>query len=115
MQVGGREMGANEQQTQEQEDFLETLRKGHTFVSVFLVNGIRLTGYIEAFDQYVLMLKSETVMQTIYKQAISTVQEDIGKPPSITSRDASGRQDGEGKRAPYTSHRKVRSMRPDDE
>jgi host factor-I protein len=115
MQVGGREMRANEQQTREQEDFLETLRKGHTPVSVFLVNGIRLTGYIEAFDQYVLMLKSETAMQTIYKHAISTVQEDIGKPPSITSRDASGRQDGEGKRAPYTSHRKVRSMRPDDE
>jgi host factor-I protein len=109
MQVGGREMRANEQQTQAQEDFLETLRKGHTFV------GIRLKGYIEAFDQYVLMLKSETVTQTIYKHAISTVQEDIGKPPSITSRDASGRQDGEGKRAPYTSHRKVRSMRPDDE
>jgi host factor-I protein len=108
-------MRANEQQTQAQEDFLEMLKKGHTPVSVFLVNGIRLKGYIEAFDQYVLMLKSETDMQTIYKHAISTVQEDIGKPPPITSRDASGRQDGEGKRARYTSHRKVRSMRPDDE
>ena len=104
-------MRANEQQTQEQEDFLETLRKGHTPVSVFLVNGIRLKGYIEAFDQYVLMLNSETGMQTIYKHAISTVQEDIGKPSPMTSRYASS-QDGEGKRAPSVSHDRAEIFSP---
>jgi len=94
-------------------DFLNMLTKEHVPVSVFLVNGIRLVGYIQSFDRYVLMLNSATGMQTIYKHAISTVQEDIGKPPPIKSRYASSRQDGEGKRAPSVSHRKVRSTYPD--
>jgi host factor-I protein len=79
------------------------------------VNGIRLAGYIESFDQYVLMLNSATGMQTIYKHAISTVQEDIGKLSPTTGRQANGHQDGEAKRAPSVSHRKVRSIRPDGE
>jgi RNA chaperone Hfq len=65
-------MEAAEQETQG--DFLNMLRKEHVPVSVFLVNGIRLAGYIESFDQYVLMLTSATGMQTIYKHAISTAR-----------------------------------------
>jgi len=106
-------MGTAEQQIQE--DFLNTLTKEHVRVSVFLVNGIRLVGYIQSFDQYVLLLNSATGMQTIYKHAISTVQEDIGKPSPITGRYVNGQQDGEGRRAPSVSHRKVRSIRPDGE
>jgi host factor-I protein len=106
-------MGTANQQIQE--EFLNMLTKEHVRVSVFLVNGIRLVGYIQWLDQYVLMLNSATGMQTIYKHAISTVQEDIGKPSPITSRYASSRQDGEGKRAPGVSHRKVRSIRPNGE
>jgi host factor-I protein len=98
-----------------QGEFLNTLTKEHIRVSVFLVNGIRLVGYIQSFDRYVLMLNSATGMQTIYKHAISTVQEDIGKPSPITSRYVSSRQDGEGERAPSVSHRKIRSIRPDGE
>lgn len=101
-------METTEQQIQE--DFLNALRKEHVSVNVFLVNGIRLLGYIESFDKYVLMLSSATGMQTIYKHAISTVQESIGKPSPITSRYASSREDGEGERAPSVSHRKVRSI-----
>ena len=108
-----REMRTADQQIQG--DFLNALAKEHVPVSVFLVNGIRLVGYIQSFDQYVLMLNSATGMQTIYKHAISTVQEDIGKLSPITSRYASSRQDGEGKRAPSVSHRKVRSTYPDGE
>jgi len=108
-----REMETTERQIQE--DFLNALRKEHVSVNVFLVNGIRLLGYIESFDKYVLMLNSGTGMQTIYKHAISTVQEYIGKSSPITSRYASGREDGEGERAPSVSHRKVRSIRPDDD
>jgi len=104
-------MGTAEQQIQG--EFLNMLTKEHVRVNVFLVNGIRLVGYIQSFDQYVLMLNSATGMQTIYKHAISTVQEDIGKPSPITSRYANGNQDGEGKRAPSVSHRKVRSTYPD--
>ena len=96
-------------------DFLNTLTRERIPVRVFLVNGLRLVGYIGSFDQHVLMLNSAVGIQTIYKHAISTVQEYTGKPPPITSRYASGREDGEGERAPSVSHRKVRSIRPDDE
>ena len=105
-------MGTAEQQIQG--EFLNMLTKEHVRVSVFLVNGIRLVGYIQSYDQYVLMLNSATGMQTIYKHAISTVQKDIGKPSPITSRYTSS-QDGEGERTPSVSHRKVRSIRPDGE
>jgi host factor-I protein len=99
-------MGTAEQQIQG--EFLNMLTKEHVRVSVFLVNGIRLVGYIQSYDQYVLMLNLATGMQTIYKHAISTVQKDIGKPSPITSRYPSS-QDGEGERAPSVSHRKIRS------
>jgi host factor-I protein len=55
-----------------QDPFLNTLRKEHVPVSIFLVNGIKLQGQIESFDQFVVLLKN-TVSQMIYKHAISTV------------------------------------------
>ena len=55
-----------------QDNFLNTLRKEHTPVSIFLVNGIKLQGKVDSFDQYVIMLKN-TVSQMVYKHAISTV------------------------------------------
>ncbi|MEQ1531859.1 MAG: RNA chaperone Hfq, partial [Methylococcales bacterium] len=48
------------------------LRKEHTPVSIFLVNGIKLQGKVDSFDQYVIMLKN-TVSQMVYKHAISTI------------------------------------------
>lgn len=57
-----------------QDQFLNTLRKEHMPVSVFLVNGIKLVGKIESFDQYMVMLKGhDNVSQAIFKHAISTV------------------------------------------
>tara|TARA_B110000858_G_scaffold78324_1_gene90815 strand:- start:2558 stop:2803 length:246 start_codon:yes stop_codon:yes gene_type:complete len=55
-----------------QDPFLNVLRKEQMPVSVFLVNGIKLQGQIEAFDQFVIVLKN-TVNQMIYKHAISTI------------------------------------------
>jgi host factor-I protein len=55
-----------------QDPFLNLLRKDRIPVSVFLVNGIKLQGHIEAFDQYVVVLKN-AVSQMVYKHAISTV------------------------------------------
>ena len=55
-----------------QDNFLNILRKDHTPVSIFLVNGIKLQGKIDSFDQYVIMLKN-TVSQMVYKHAISTI------------------------------------------
>lgn len=55
-----------------QDPFLNALRKDRIPVSIFLVNGIKLQGQIESFDQYVILLKN-TVSQMVYKHAISTV------------------------------------------
>jgi host factor-I protein len=55
-----------------QDNFLNALRKDHTPVSIFLVNGIKLQGKVDSFDQYVIMLKN-TVSQMVYKHAISTI------------------------------------------
>ncbi|MCP5197494.1 MAG: RNA chaperone Hfq [Gammaproteobacteria bacterium] len=55
-----------------QEPFLNALRKERIPVSVYLVNGIKLQGQIESFDQFVVLLKN-SVSQMIYKHAISTI------------------------------------------
>jgi len=55
-----------------QDPFLDTLRKDNVPVSVYLVNGIKLQGQIEAYDQYVVLLKN-MVTQMVYKHAISTI------------------------------------------
>ncbi len=55
-----------------QEPYLNILRKERIPVSIYLVNGIKLQGQIESFDQFVVVLKN-SVSQMIYKHAISTV------------------------------------------
>ena len=65
-----------------QDPFLNTLRKERVPVAIFLVNGIKLQGQIESFDQFVVLLKN-SVSQMIYKHAISTVvpQRHVKIPP----------------------------------
>ncbi|AQQ66460.1 MULTISPECIES: RNA chaperone Hfq [Microbulbifer] len=55
-----------------QDPYLNVLRKERIPVSIYLVNGIKLQGQIESFDQFVVLLKN-TVSQMVYKHAISTV------------------------------------------
>ena len=55
-----------------QEPFLNELRKERIPVSIYLVNGIKLQGQIESFDQFVVLLKN-TVSQMVYKHVISTI------------------------------------------
>ena len=55
-----------------QDPYLNALRKERIPVSIFLVNGIKLQGQIESFDQFAVLLKN-TVTQMVYKHAISTV------------------------------------------
>ena len=55
-----------------QEPFLNTLRKEKVSVSIYLVNGIKLQGQIDSFDQFVIVLKN-SVNQMVYKHAISTI------------------------------------------
>ena len=55
-----------------QDPFLNALRKERVPVAIYLVNGIKLQGQIESFDQFVVLLKN-AVSQMVYKHAISTV------------------------------------------
>ena len=56
-----------------QDPYLNTLRKDRTSVSLFLVNGIKLQGHIESYDQFVVVLRNGPINQMVYKHAISTV------------------------------------------
>ena len=67
-----------------QEPFLNACRREHVPVAVYLVNGIKLQGQVESFDQYVVLLKN-TVTQMVYKHAISTVVP--SRPVAITAND----------------------------
>lgn len=74
-----------------QEPYLNQLRKERVPVSIYLVNGIKLQGQIESFDQFVVLLRN-SVSQMIYKHAISTIV------PSRKVRVSTGGEDEEGNR-----------------
>ena len=71
-----------------QDPFLNALRKEKVPVSIYLVNGIKLQGQIDSFDQFVVLLRN-SVNQMVYKHAISTVV------PARNIRVNSGDDDGE--------------------
>ena len=74
-----------------QDPYLNTLRKERVPVSIFLVNGIKLQGQIESFDQFVVLLKN-TVSQMIYKHAISTVVPSRAVKLQLDDSDSTGNQ-----------------------
>ena len=55
-----------------QDPFLNALRKDRVPVAIYLVNGIKLQGQVDSFDQFVVLLKN-SVNQMVYKHAISTI------------------------------------------
>ena len=75
-----------------QDPFLNVLRKERIPVSIFLVNGIKLQGQVESFDQFVILLRN-TVNQMIYKHAISTIVP--ARAVKIASEDESDAAEGE--------------------
>jgi host factor-I protein len=82
----------NDQTQLLQNEFLNTLRKQRVPVSVFLVNGIRLAGLIQSFDQYSIRLHG-TPPQLVLKRVVATVVPDTkgaraSKPPSTGPRTA---------------------------
>ncbi len=71
-----------------QNEFLNNLRKERVLVSVFLVNGIRLAGHIQSFDQYSIRLQGATP-QLVLKRVVATVVPEKGsRPPRDTSEGA---------------------------
>lgn len=84
-----------------QDQFLNDLRKEHATVSMFLVNGIKLVGRIESFDQYMVLLRGhDAALQGVFKHAISTVSPSRpgGEHPSGSN---SGGVGGSERRSPY--------------
>ena len=73
-----------------QDPFLNALRKEKVPVSIYLVNGIKLQGTIDSFDQFVVLLNN-SVSQMVYKHAISTVVP--SRSVRITSGDDAGDED----------------------
>jgi len=55
-----------------QDPFLNGLRREKVPVAIYLVNGIKLQGQVESFDNFVILLKN-TVSQMVYKHAVSTI------------------------------------------
>ncbi len=55
-----------------QDVFLNQMRKERIPVTMYLVNGARLTGTIKGFDNFVILMKQEN-QQLVYKHAISTI------------------------------------------
>ncbi|HEY4351912.1 MAG TPA: RNA chaperone Hfq [Paraburkholderia sp.] len=89
-----------------QNDFMNAARKERKRVEIYLVNGIRLTGCIESFDQYLVMLRTPVGLQGIYKRAISTIQLDTGtRPGPRTGRPSHGEHSSRGPHGTHGSHR----------
>ena len=84
-----------------QDPFLNALRRERVPVSIYLVNGIKLQGTVESFDQFVVLLRN-TVSPMVYKHAISTVvparnvRVGINGNGNGDSEDGDGDGDGEG-------------------
>lgn len=56
-----------------QEAFLNNARKEKTFLTIYLMSGVKLSGRIKSFDKYSLILETNNQEQLIFKHAISTV------------------------------------------
>jgi host factor-I protein len=56
-----------------QEAFLNNARKEKTFLTIYLMSGVKLSGRIKSFDKYSVILESNAQEQLIFKHAISTV------------------------------------------
>ncbi len=70
-----------------QEAFLNTARKDRTFLTIYLMSGVKLSGRIKSFDKYSVVLESNNQEQLIFKHAISTVvvSRAINAPGSVSS------------------------------
>ena len=56
-----------------QDSFFNQIRKDRSFATIYLVNGIKLTGKIKSFDKFTVILENKNQEQMIFKHAISTI------------------------------------------
>ena len=60
-----------------QDVFLNSVRKDHTTIVIYLINGFQIKGYVKGFDNYTVVVDSEGRQQLIYKHAISTISPSV--------------------------------------
>lgn len=56
-----------------QDVFLNSVRKNKVPLTIFLVNGVKLTGIVTSFDNFCVLLRRDGHSQLVYKHAISTI------------------------------------------
>jgi host factor-I protein len=56
-----------------QDQFLNAVRKQKIPLTIFLVNGVKLTGVVTSFDNFCVLLRRDGHAQLVYKHAISTI------------------------------------------
>lgn len=56
-----------------QDIFLNQVRKEHALITVYLVSGYQIKGYVKGFDSYTIVIDSDGKQQMIYKHAVSTI------------------------------------------
>ncbi len=64
---------SNDKQANLQDTFLNAVRKAHTPLTIFLVNGVKLQGVVSWFDNFCVLLRRDGQAQLVYKHAISTI------------------------------------------
>jgi len=77
-----------------QEAFLNNTRKDKTFLTIYLMSGVKLSGRIKSFDKYSVILETNNQEQLIFKHAISTVV--ISKPSATVAHAAAAHSAGAG-------------------
>jgi host factor-I protein len=87
-----------------QETFLNNARKDKTFLTIYLMSGVKLSGRIKSFDKYSVILETNNQEQLIFKHAISTVV--VSKPISsgVHATAAAGANPAAGPGAPLPAH-----------
>ena len=81
-----------------QEAFLNNARKDKTFLTIYLMSGVKLSGRIKSFDKYSVVLETNNQEQLIFKHAISTVV--VSKPVHASAAHAAGAPVAPGTPAP---------------
>lgn len=71
--IGERKENMAERTQNLQDLFLNSVRKSKTPLTIFLINGVKLTGVVTSFDNFCVLLRRDGHSQLVYKHAISTI------------------------------------------
>jgi len=74
-----------------QDQFLNAVRKQKIPLTIFLVNGVKLTGVVTSFDNFCVLLRRDGHAQMVYKHAISTIMP--GQPVQMFDSEAQAESD----------------------